>query len=318
MRTLLIASAGLVLTASGAADAQRTAGRPGASYDVPGRTMQAPMANPKRPGPITARPLDVNATLSTPSVQTGPNQTARWGSKVGGRWWAGANAPGGWGGYRRPYSGWAVPPYWNAPRFHVDDWSTYGLARPLPGYTWVRYYDDAVLINARGSVFDSVAGVDWDRDGGSGYIDQYVDALPQDDRVFAGRDDRRQPGAAYDAPEYRRGPEPRGETAAIGYATDTRRGAWRRDLPPPPPMASVGYGADYPPPPEYGRAGGGTWTSPDGNTTVTTTTSGGNYYPGGSTTVTVQSAPVVTTTTTTEYYDDSATYRPTKRRRRAR
>ena len=91
---------------------------------------------------------------------------SRWGSKIGGRWWGGANAPGGWAGYRRPHRGWAVPGYWNAPRFYVGDWSNYGLAQPPQGYNWARYYDDAVLIDARGSVYDTTSDIDWDRAGG--------------------------------------------------------------------------------------------------------------------------------------------------------
>ena len=322
MRSLLIVSAGLVLTTGGAAEAQRTASRPGASYDVPGRTIRTPSA-PNRQAQPPAHPATHPSTMHVPSApasgQAGPVRTQRWGSKIGGRWWAGANAPGGWSGYRRPHTGWAVPPYWNAPRFYVGDWSSYGLARPLPGYNWVRYYDDAVLIDSRGSVFDSVDGVDWDRNGSSGYVD-YADGLPQDDRVYAGRDDDVRPGAGYDAPGDRQGYDARPDP---GYAADRRHQSWQRDLPPPPPpppppTASVGYDAGYAPGPAYDRPAGGTWVSPDGTTTVTTTS--GGYYPGGATTVVVQSAPVVTTTTTTEYYDDVVTY-PTKRtgrKRRAR
>jgi Ni/Co efflux regulator RcnB len=161
MRRLLIASAGLVL-AGGVADAQR----PGASYPAPGAAMQAPMARPGRPGPIAAQMPVVQA----PTRPVAAPRSSRWGSKIGGRWWAGANAPGGWAGYRRPHRGWAVPAYWNAPRFYVGDWSNYGLAQPPQGYNWARYYDAAVLIDARGSVYDTTSDIDWDRAGGGGYV----------------------------------------------------------------------------------------------------------------------------------------------------
>ncbi|KQN27123.1 hypothetical protein ASF00_12225 [Sphingomonas sp. Leaf34] len=168
MRSLLIASAGLAIASGGTAEAQH---RPGASYGVPGVVMQAPMATPHRPGPIAARPPVVQS-----SSQVVGHRAPRWGSKIGGRWWGGANAPGGWAAYRRPDRGWTVPGYWNAPRFYVNDWSTYGLPRPPQGYYWTRYYDDAVLIDPRGSVYDTVSGTDWDRYDSGGF----TAAVPQD------------------------------------------------------------------------------------------------------------------------------------------
>ncbi|HXH16505.1 MAG TPA: RcnB family protein [Sphingomonas sp.] len=162
MRGLLVVSAGLALVGGGAADAQQ---RPGASYGVPGAAMQAPMKNPRRPGPIAAN-LPV---VHVPTRQAGPHRQPRWGDKVGGRWSGGANAPGSLAGYRRPYRGFAVPGYWNAPRFYVGDWATYHLPQPPQGYNWARYYDDAVLIDARGSVFDTQSDIDWDRADAGGY-----------------------------------------------------------------------------------------------------------------------------------------------------
>lgn len=191
MRTWWIATAGLMLGSVHGAEAQRvvTPGpgpmvQPGTSYPAPTgvapatrlQSWQAPRG--PRPAPV-ARPA-----------------TMRWGSKVDGHWWGGANAPGGWRAYRRPYRGYALPSYWIAPRFYVTDWQAYGLSRPMPGYNWVRYYDDAVLIDARGSVFDTRDGVDWDGTG-VGY--------GQDDRVYAdggydhrGYDDRGYDDRGYD------------------------------------------------------------------------------------------------------------------------
>lgn len=282
MRTWWIATAGLMLGAAGSADAQRVvahgpdAARPGASYPAPAasstaiQSWQAPRARP----PV-ARPGQ-----------------SRWGSKVGGRWWGGANAPGGWGSYRRPYPGYALPRYWVSPRFHITDWQGYGLSRPVPGYVWVRYYDDAVLVDARGSVFDTRYGLDWDGGDDGGYV--------QDDR---GYDDRAYDDRGYDD-----------------------RGYDDRQIPPPPPPAPSPYRGDYavpiapdrapPPPPPLpvgAVPGGSSWRSADGTTTVTTSSGGsgyyrgGTYYPGPSTTaVVVQSAPVVTTRT--ETYEDTVTY----------
>ncbi|TCP94016.1 glycine zipper 2TM protein [Sphingomonas sp. PP-CE-1A-559] len=282
MRRLLIASAGLVL-AGGVADAQR----PGASYPAPGTApgagMQAPMARPGRPGPIAAQTPVVQAPIR-PVVAP---RSARWGSKIGGRWWAGANAPGGWAGYRRPHRGWAVPAYWNAPRFYVGDWSNYGLAQPPQGYNWTRYYDDAVLIDARGSVYDTTSDIDWDRAGGSGYVAADPRAYARNDEVYSAPSDR-----GYVTP-YADRPAPRRDTglggaaigavaggvagnviggrgnrlggtligtglgAAAGYAIDKAEDRGRPAPPPPVPGYGAGYAApsyvnDYsPPPPSY-------------------------------------------------------------------
>ncbi|MGU3390246.1 RcnB family protein [Sphingomonas sp. M1A8_2b] len=281
MRSVLIAGAGLALVGAGTAEAQQ---RPGASYGMPGAVMQAPMADARRPGPIAATPPVVRT-----STQALPHRQPRWGSKIGGRWWGGANAPGGWAGYRRPHRGWAVPGYWNAPRFYVGDWATYSLPQPPQGYNWVRYYDDAVLIDARGSVYDTVGNVDWDRPDSGGYQAISPRDYAADDSVYAGPSDR-----AYDGR-----PVPRrdnglggaaigavagglagnviagrgnrlggtligaGVGAAAGYAIDKTEDRGRR-APQPPPQRSArsddarsdyqprsDYGATYAPPPAY-------------------------------------------------------------------
>lgn len=346
MRTLLLASLGAALAvpalAPAAADAQRMVRHgPGAGYPMPGRTV----------GPV--RPM------TPPMAHPGPRpvvypQGGRWGSKVGGRWWGGANAPGGWTAYRRPYRGYALPTYWIAPRFFINDWQGYGLSQPGSGYNWVRYYDDAVLIDGRGSVYDMRGGIDWDDTGYDDRDDDYAE-----DRVYAGPEDRGYPrrddsglgGAAIGAVAggvagnlvAGRGNRlggtliGAGAGAGLGYAVDKAEDRDDRDRRmPPPPMAP--RGAPYPPPPGGAMDGRGYpspppaprghWVSPDGGTTVTTTSSGsyasGGYgYPGGTTTtVIVQSAPAVTTTTT-EIYEDSVTYsrmpmRKTYRKLRAR
>ncbi|WP_082444304.1 RcnB family protein [Sphingomonas sp. Leaf242] len=278
MRSLILASAGLALVGGGAAHAQQ---RPGAGYGMPGATMQAPMANPRRPGPIAANP----PIVQTASRQVGPHRQPRWGSKIGGRWWAGANAPGGWTGYRRPHRGWAVPGYWNAPRFYVGDWSTYGLPQPPQGYNWARYYDDAVLIDPRGSVYDTVGDVDWDRYDSSSSVTISPRDYAANDTVYAGPSER-----GY-APPYDDGRTPRsddgrydrrdtglggaaigavaggvagnviagrgnrlggtligaGVGAAAGYAIDKAEDRGRRT----PSPVRAGYGAGYPPPAPY-------------------------------------------------------------------
>lgn len=86
----------------------------------------------------------------------------RWGGHVEGRWWAGMRAPGGWGGYHRPVRGWVLPSYWFVRDFMIPDYLAWGLAAPPYGYFWMRYYDDAVLVDTSGRVWDSVNGISWD------------------------------------------------------------------------------------------------------------------------------------------------------------
>lgn len=328
MRTLLIAGtaiAGLVVADAAVAGERMVQPGPGISRGG----WNAPRA---MPGPPTL-------------PQIGQHGGSRWGSKVGGRWWGGANAPGGWNAYRRPVRGYALPAYWNTPRFYISDWSAYGLAQPQSGYNWVRYYDDAVLIDGRGSVYDTVGQVDWDRydggsEGGYGY---------EDDQVYARDDDRYAPPPPPPAPAYRddRGHRERyerrdngvggavagaaaggiagaliggrhnrvggaliggGVGALTGYAID--KAEYRRGPPPPPRgygagYPTPGYGRGYPPPPPPYPPAPGGHWVSPDGTTTVVTSGGG--WGGSTTTVTVQTAPVVTTTTT-EIYEDNVTW----------
>ena len=186
------------------------------------------------------------------------------------------NAPGGWNAYRRPTRGWTLPRYWIAPTFYISDFSSYGLAVPPAGYAWTRYYDDAVMIDARGRVYDSVAGLDWD---GYGYAQ--------------GGQNGQAGQVGYESTDY--------DYADYGYAANGRRDDRAGYAPPPPRYA--------PPPPQtiYRDAGGqqGGYTSSSYSSGAGYSW-GGYYYPPATTTVvTIQSAPVVTTTTTTEYFETS-------------
>lgn len=112
-------------------------------------------------------------------------QRQNWGQRHNGRWIGGWRAPGGWAAYRRPARGFYVPRYWVAPSFYVGNWGGYGLPQPSYGLGWSRYYDDAVLIDGNGYVYDSRSGVDWDRNGG-GY---YEGGRDDDGRGYERRDD---------------------------------------------------------------------------------------------------------------------------------
>ncbi|HEX8642307.1 MAG TPA: RcnB family protein [Allosphingosinicella sp.] len=67
--------------------------------------------------------------------------------------------------FRRIDRGQFLPPFWAGPQFHVQHWQSYGFPQPMPGFRWVRYYDDALLVDGRGRVHDGRYGYDWDRHG---------------------------------------------------------------------------------------------------------------------------------------------------------
>ncbi|WP_445192648.1 RcnB family protein [Sphingomonas sp. Tas61C01] len=180
--------------------------------------------------------------------------------------------------YRRPTRGWALPAYWQSPRFAVADWRALGLREPLPGYRWTRYHGDAVLVDRNYSIFDVALAVD--RRGSDPFY-------ANDDRVYAGTADRHD--VAPPAPVAPRRPRLRPQPPAAM---------------PPEPV----YDADEPPiapdrmPPPPADHADDDWVSPDGRTVVTSR--GDVRYDGGSvTTVTIGNPVTTTTTTTTETYD---------------
>jgi len=342
MRDVLIATLGAALTIASAAGAQQrvvdqgpAAPRPGAPFSAPNTGNPAASAGQARPLPhgkvhATWKPASWQ-TVRHPAEQHGQPNASRWGSKVNGRWWGGANAPGGWDAYRRPYRGYALPIYWIAPRFSVLDWQSYGLSRPENGLRWVRYYDDAVLVDARGSVYDTRSDIRWDgldRSDHDSVDDHVAVERPVDERPYAAGEPRS--GHRERAGDRFAGRGDRhGDTsiaAGAGYSVEQRVDG--RLPPPPPPLPMSPPDSRYseydapvaperappppPPPVTYGH-GGGEWRSADGTTTVTTTNGAGGYYRGGyfypgasTTTVVVQTTPVVTTTTTD--YEDAVTY----------
>jgi Ni/Co efflux regulator RcnB len=88
-----------------------------------------------------------------------------------GRWDGGNRAPGGWNSYRRLGRGHRLPQYWLQGSFGIPDYLAFGLAAPPQGYHWSRYYDDAVLVDYQGNVWDSVDGIAWSDDAAYGYAD---------------------------------------------------------------------------------------------------------------------------------------------------
>jgi hypothetical protein len=69
---------------------------------------------------------------------------------------------GGRGDYHHAVRGWRVPKHYRDRGYVVADWRGWGFGQPGPGMNWIRYYDDALLIDADGRVVDCRYGVNWD------------------------------------------------------------------------------------------------------------------------------------------------------------
>ena len=61
--------------------------------------------------------------------------------------------------YRRFTRGGTVPPLWRDDRFYVREWFAFGLTEPSYGYRWIRYYNDALLIDVRYNGGGHVSGL---------------------------------------------------------------------------------------------------------------------------------------------------------------
>lgn len=66
--------------------------------------------------------------------------------------------PRGWG-YRRWAIGLVLPPLFLVPDYYYTDWAALGLPPPDPGFEWVRYGPDLLLVNvATGQIVDVIYG----------------------------------------------------------------------------------------------------------------------------------------------------------------
>jgi nickel/cobalt transporter regulator len=152
--------------------------------------------------------------------------------------------------HSRMRRGFTINPFWFAPQFYIGNWQAYGFAAPGEDQRWVRYYDDAYLIDGGGRVLDERYGVDWDR---------YGEEWDDHDGIPGYRGRGGFVGNEVDEEEdYSERSEHRGGYGGPGYG------------PPPPGHGGPGYGAAY-----GGYYGYGAYAYPIVIETVTTT--GGGY-----------------------------------------
>lgn len=199
-----------------------------------------------------------------------------------GRWRAGWDAPGGWNNYRRLGRGARIDRYWMD--YRIPDYLSFGLAAPPRGYSWVRYYDDAVLVDDHGQVWDSVGGVGW----GGGYASAAAGgAVAVASPAYAAPIAPVDPDVYYDdAPGYD-APPLDSEPYDDGYEPPIAP-----PVAPPPPVHVQTYpGAGYQ---------AGTFLGGNAYAGSSYYSSGYGYAGGTTTTVIINPAPVVTTTTVTE------------------
>jgi len=282
---------------------------------VPAMLAAAPaVAQVGAPGPVYYNgPARVSMNPPRQNIQQPRmRQGNRWGGNVGGRWYGGVQAPGGWGGYRRPSRGFQLDRYWMSSNFQIPDYYSFGLRAPANGYYWVRYYDDAVMVDSYGRVRDSVSGVSW---GGASASASASDGYASSSAAAGGsygsnrgEITRVEPNAYYqDDQGYA---EDSGYAEEIpypytqgGYATPVAGG-------PPAPQChdrcprgggyGASYGADYGQSSQYSGQGYSSQQSYSSGYAGSQGYTGGGYYGGGSTTTVTITYPAVTTTTVTE------------------
>jgi hypothetical protein len=112
--------------------------------------------------------------------------------------------------HHRLQRGFMVHPFWFGPQFHVQNWQLYGFAQPQRDQRWVRYYDDAYLIDREGRVADmrydldwDEYGEDWDLDDGIPHYEGRNDWRPDDeDYAWVEGNRRGHPGPDFDDGDY--------------------------------------------------------------------------------------------------------------------
>jgi Ni/Co efflux regulator RcnB len=146
--------------------------------------------------------------------------------------------PGQMKGFHRFGRGQFIPPQFRSRQFFVNNWQMFGWPAPMPGGQWIRFHDDALLIDRDGRVIDGRYGWDWD-----GHGDRM--AYDEDDRYDGDydRDDDYDRDGDWD--EGRHHGDRVVRIIRRGDGGDCRRSCTRVRHMPPPPHPGYGYGQGY-------------------------------------------------------------------------
>lgn len=85
--------------------------------------------------------------------------------------------------------GHSVGAFWRSPRVEVRNYGRYGLYPPAGDDRWVRYYDDALLVDRSGVVRDGRYGLDWDQYGDGWAEEGGIPVYVGDGDFYPGRED---------------------------------------------------------------------------------------------------------------------------------
>jgi hypothetical protein len=248
--TLLAASIAVLPAVASAQHGPRGGPRPGHSWRGGGMTgggVHAPGVVVRTPHVRVGRPGVHRPNMHRPNMHRRGGHFRQWGPHPGRHFRHG-----------RLRRGFTINSFWFSPQFHVQNWQVYGFSDPGEG-RWVRYYDDAYLIDHGGRVLDTRYGMDWDRHGEEWGDDDGVPAYRGRGQGYAEDEEY---GEEYGERQEHHG----GDGGHGGYAGQGGHGGH-------------GYG---PPPPGYGHGGAyggyygyGAYAYPIVIETITT--SGGGY-----------------------------------------
>jgi Ni/Co efflux regulator RcnB len=113
-----------------------------------------PFVQQQHPGP---RPASVGGQAGAGPHPGGPGHQFSWHGRAFHRvHLAPFVYPSGWE-YRRWAAGAILPPLFLAPAYYYADWASLGLDPPPPGFQWVRYGPDLLLVNVTtGQVVETI------------------------------------------------------------------------------------------------------------------------------------------------------------------
>ena len=262
----LIMLAASALAPASAAAQQRTAAPPVKWEDTPNAQMRmpgghvpmahapvthapvahAPIARPPHHGPSHAAPRHVGGMPPVVVQHRGPVRVhVRNGDRVRVRHHSGSRMGmrghhgfKNYSNYRRIDRGFFLPQPWWGQGYHIQNYSMYGLPHPIGGGRWVRYYDDALMVDAGGRVLDGRYGMAWD---------EWQDQWTYDDRgvpVYAGDGDFYPGDEDYAWVEGRDGGYAEGEVYGHGEG-HAYGGCPQSCAYPPAPAYPYGYGYGY-------------------------------------------------------------------------